>query len=58
MAKLVLGVVISDDGGSITSSDDDGRAPGCSVDVRVEQVLRAAGESRELEHAGWPVIHE
>lgn len=56
MAKLVLGVVVRDDGGCITSSDDDSRAACGSVDVRVEEVFRTPGESGELEHAGWSVI--
>jgi len=56
MAELVLGVVVGDNGGGITSSDDDGRATRGSFDVCIEQVLRAAGESWELEHAGRSVI--
>ena len=52
VAELVLGAVVGDDGRGIAPSDDDGRTARSSVDVRVEQVFRAAGERRELEHAG------
>src|SRR5258706_9772830 len=56
MAKLVLGVVVGNDGSGITPSDDDGRATCGSIDVRVEEVFRTPGESWELEHAGGSVI--
>ena len=55
MAQLVLSIVVGDDGGSIAASDDDGRAAAGGRNVRVEQVLGAARESGEFEHAGGPV---
>ena len=56
MAKLVLGVVVGDDGRGIPTSDDDGRTTCGSVNVRVEQVFRTPRESWILEHASRSVV--
>ena len=56
MAKFVLGIVVGDDDGSITPSDDDGCTTCGSLDVRVEEVFRTPAESWVFEHAGRSVI--
>ena len=56
MAKLVLSIVIGDNGGGVTPSDDNGRTTCSSLDVGVEEVFRTPGESWVLEHAGRSVI--
>ena len=52
MAELVLGVVVGNNCGGITPSDNDGRTTCSSLDVRIEEVFRTPGESWVLEHAG------
>jgi len=56
MAQFILGPVLSNDGRGISATHNDNCPIFGSFDVRVEQRLRAIGESWELKDARWARI--
>lgn len=50
VTEFVLGTIVGDDGGSVTTTDDDNGTILGSFDVGVEEGLGTLSECRELEH--------